>query len=360
MKALVLAGGSGTRLRPFSYSMPKQLIPIAGKPVLEYVLENIRDLGVTEIGVIVGERSHEIADVIGDGARFGARVTYIPQDRPLGLAHCVTLARGFLGEDDFVMYLGDNMLPDGVADVAEDFRAARPAAQVVVRRVADPRAFGVVEVDSTGAVRGLAEKPEHPRSDLAMLGVYFFTPAIHEAVAAIGPSARGELEITDAVQWLLSNGAEVKASEYHGYWKDTGQIEDVLACNRRLLGGLTPAVHGDVDEASVVQGRVVVEPGARVVRSRLVGPAVIGAGTVVEDSHIGPGTSVGRGCVLRGTRMADSIVMDGASISRVSGLAGSLIGRSAVVGPAAADPAAYGEARHVLVVGDHTRVEIAA
>ncbi|MEO3811074.1 glucose-1-phosphate thymidylyltransferase [Sphaerisporangium sp. B11E5] len=355
MKALVLSGGSGTRLRPFSYSMPKQLIPIAGKPVLEYVLENIRDLGVTEIGVVVGERAHEIIEVIGDGSRFGARVTYITQDRPLGLAHCVALGRGFLGDDDFVMYLGDNMLPDGVAGVAAEFRAARPAAQVVVRRVPDPRDFGVVELDDSGAVRRLVEKPRHPRSDLAMLGVYFFTAAIHEAVAAIGPSARGELEITDAVQWLLTEGADVRASEYTGYWKDTGRAEDVLACNRWLLAGLRPSVSGLVDAQSVVEGRVVVEPGARVVRSRVTGPAIIGAGSLIEDSHIGPGTSIGPRCVVRGTRMADSIVLDGAAISGVSGLLGSLIGRSATV-----VPAVHGDAQHCLVVGDHTRIEIAA
>jgi glucose-1-phosphate thymidylyltransferase len=355
MKALVLSGGSGTRLRPFSYSMPKQLIPIAGKPVLEYVLENITDLGVTEIGVVVGERAQEIIEVIGDGSRFGARVTYIPQDRPLGLAHCVALGRPFLGDDDFVMYLGDNMLPDGVRGVAAEFRAERPAAQVVVRRVPDPRDFGVVELDASGAVRRLVEKPRHPRSDLAMLGVYFFTPAIHEAVAAIGPSARGELEITDAVQWLVTGGADVRASEYTGYWKDTGRAEDVLACNRWLLGALSPSVDGYVDAASSVEGPVVIGPGARVSRSRIVGPAIIGAGTVIEDSHIGPGTSIGPGCVVRGTRMADSIVLDGASISGVSGLLGTLIGRSATV-----VPAVYGDAQHCLVVGDHTRIEIAA
>ncbi|GAA3795871.1 glucose-1-phosphate thymidylyltransferase [Sphaerisporangium flaviroseum] len=355
MKALILSGGSGTRLRPFSYSMPKQLIPIANKPVLEYVLENVRDLGVREVGVIVGDRAPDIADVIGDGARFGLRVTYLPQDRPLGLAHCVTLARSFLGDDDFVMYLGDNMLPDGVGEIAAEFRALRPAAQVVVRRVADPRAFGVVELDERGAVRRLVEKPRRPRSDLAMLGVYFFTAAIHEAVAAIEPSPRGELEITDAVQWLLGHGAEVRASEYAGYWKDTGQAEDVLACNRHMLAGLRPAVGGEVDAASWVEGQVVIEPGARVVRSRIEGPAIIGAGTVVEDSYVGPYTSIGDDCTLRRTHLADSIVLRGALISEVSGLLGSLIGRSAVVGPASP-----GEASHCMVVGDHTRVEIAA
>ncbi|MET9535586.1 MULTISPECIES: glucose-1-phosphate thymidylyltransferase [unclassified Streptomyces] len=355
MKALVLSGGSGTRLRPFSYSMPKQLIPIANKPVLEHVLENIRDLGVTEIGVIVGDWAPQIQAVLGDGSRLGVRITYIPQDRPTGLAACVSLARPFLGDDDFVMYLGDNMLPEGVGRIAEQFTATRPAAQVVVHKVSDPRAFGVAELDADGRVERLVEKPQNPRSDLALIGVYFFTPAIHEAVASIEPSTRGELEITDAVQWLVTHGAEVKASEYGGYWKDTGRVEDVLECNRKLLDGLKPRIDGEVDPASVLIGPVVVEAGARVIRSRIEGPVIIGAGTVVEDSHIGPHTSIGKECVLSGTHIDYSIALDGAMVSQVRGLYGSLIGRSASVGPAD-----IGTTHHRLVVGDHTRVEVAA
>ncbi|HSX98778.1 MAG TPA: glucose-1-phosphate thymidylyltransferase [Streptomyces sp.] len=355
MKALVLSGGSGTRLRPFSYSMPKQLIPVANKPVLEHVLESIRGLGVTDIGIIVGDRASEIAEAVGDGARFGARITYIRQDQPLGLAHCVRLARSFLGEDDFVMYLGDNMLPQGIDAIAADFHRHRPAAQVVVREVADPRAFGVAELGPDGTVVRLVEKPEQPASDLALVGVYFFTPAIHEAVDAIAPSARGELEITDAIQWLVTRGADVRAGKYAGYWKDTGRAEDVLECNRWLLARLAPRIDGDVDATSEIAGRVVIEAGARVVRSRIVGPAIIGAHTVIEDSHIGPDSAIGEHCLLRATRLADSIVMAGASITQVPGLAASLIGRAASVGPSA-----HVDAHHRLVVGDHTRVEVAA
>lgn len=355
MKALVLSGGSGTRLRPFSYSMPKQLIPIANRPVLEHVLEDIRNLGVTEVGIIVGGWAQQIADVIGDGSRLGMKVTYIPQDEPLGLAHCVTLGRSFLGDDDFVMYLGDNMLPEGTADIAQEFLAHRPAAQVVVHKVADARAFGVAELDHEGRVERLVEKPQEPKSDLALIGVYFFTPAIHTAVSSIQPSARGELEITDAIQWLLTHGAEVKASEYHGYWKDTGRAEDVLDCNRQLLMGLSPEVAGEVDSGSELSGLVRIEPGARVVRSRVQGPVVIGADTLVEDSVVGPDTSIGEGCTLRESRIRDSIVLAGATISHVPGIHGSLIGRNATVDAGAApDPS------HRLVVGDHTRIEVAA
>ncbi len=355
MKALVLSGGTGTRLRPFTYSMPKQLIPIANKPVLQHVLEDIRGLGVTEVGIIVGEREPEISAVIGDGTALGLRVTYLRQEQPLGLAHCVILAQDFLGDDDFVMYLGDNMLPQGMAAAAAEFRAVRPTAQVVVQQVADPRAFGVAEVDGRGRVLRLVEKPPQPVSDLALIGVYFFTSAIHLAVTAISPSARGELEITDAIQWLVGRGADVRAHRYSGYWKDTGKVEDVLECNRELLDGIRGRVQGEVDGFSLLLGEVVVEPGARVVRSFIEGPAMVGAGSVVEDSHIGPHTSIGADCVLTGTHLDYSIALDGATVSQVRGLHGSLIGRSAAV-----TSADLGHRHHRLVVGDHTSVEVAA
>ncbi|MEU2790678.1 glucose-1-phosphate thymidylyltransferase [Streptomyces sp. NPDC007100] len=352
MKALVLSGGTGSRLRPITYSMPKQLIPIAGKPVLRHVLENIRELGVTDIGIVVGARDRHVPAALGDGSDLGVRLTYLPQEQPLGLAHCVALGREFLGAEDFVLYLGDNVLPEGVGALAAEFAARRPAAQLVVRKVADPRRFGVAELDADGAVVRVTEKPDRPRSDLALVGVYFFTAAVHRAVAAIAPGARGELEITDAVQWLITAGAEVRAAEYGGYWRDTGRVEDVLACNRRLLEEVRPAVAGTVDAASRLTGPVVVEAGARVTGSRIEGPALVGAGTVVEDSRIGPYTSLGRDCVLRRAGLADSVTLDGVTIDRVGGLYGSLIGRGARIGP--------GGGRHRLVVGDHCRVEVAA
>ncbi|MFE1781397.1 glucose-1-phosphate thymidylyltransferase [Streptomyces sp. NPDC059506] len=355
MKALVLSGGTGTRLRPFSHSMPKQLIPIANKPVLEHVLDNIRAVGITDIGIIVGDRGPAIAEVLGDGSRMGVRLTYLRQDRPLGLAHCVTVARSFLADDDFLMYLGDNMLPDGIGDVAADFHRHRPDAHVVVHKVADPRAFGVAQMGAGDSVVRLVEKPREPPSNLALIGVYLFTPAIHDAVAAIRPSARGELEITDAIQYMVERNADVRATEYAGYWKDTGSAEDVLDCNRTLLQDLPRAIDGEVDAGSTVTGRVVIEAGARVVRSRIEGPAIIGAGTVVEDSRIGAGTSIGNDCVLRACGISDSIVLDRASITDVTGLHGSLIGRGARVGAAH-----RGAARHRLMVGDDTRIEMAA
>ncbi|MGA4844404.1 glucose-1-phosphate thymidylyltransferase [Streptomyces sp. G45] len=315
--------------------MPKQLIPVANRPVLAYVLENVRDLGVTDIGMVVGDWEREIRRVVGDGSRFGAAVTYLRQDRPRGLAHCVRLARPFLGDDDFAMFLGDNLLPDGVAGIADRFRRERPAAHVVVRKVDDPRDFGVVEVDAAGRVRRLVEKPRRPASDLALVGAYFFTSAVHRAVAAIGPSARGELEITDAVQWLLSRGADVGWSEYRGYWRDTGRAEDLLDANRHLLDGLrdTPGggAAGGVDEVSVVRGPVRVGPGARVVRSRVEGPVVIGPGARVEDSFVGPYTAVGARSRLRTVDVADAIIVDGTLLQGPSWARGALFGPAAVL-----------------------------
>ncbi|MFF1506881.1 glucose-1-phosphate thymidylyltransferase [Streptomyces sp. NPDC058326] len=355
MKALVLSGGSGTRLRPFSHSMPKQLIPVANKPVLDYVLENIRDIGIRDVGIVSGDRIDHIGAAVGDGSRFGLDITLLRQDAPRGLAHAVLVARDFLGDDDFVMYLGDNMLLPGIEDAAAAFRQDRPAAQVLVHKVPDPRAFGVAELAPDGSVQRLVEKPREPRSDLALIGVYFFTPAIHDAIAAIGPSARGELEITDAIQELLDRGAFVKAVEYDGYWKDTGEVADVLECNRKVLSDMQGRVEGHVDEHSRLSGDVVIGPGARVVRSRITGPAVIGAGSLIEDSQISAYTSIGADCVLSGTSLGDSIVLDGARLSGVSDIVGSLIGRAATV--AAAPVNAEG---HRIVIGDHAGVEVAA
>jgi glucose-1-phosphate thymidylyltransferase len=355
VKALVLSGGTAVRFRPISWSMPKQLVPIANKPILEHVLEGIVALGVTEIGIVVGDQADTVAEAIGDGSRFGARITYLSQARPLGLAHAVRIARPFLGDDDFVLYLGDNVLPDGITAIAEEFAARRPAAQIVVQKVADPSAYGVAEVAPDGTVRALVEKPSEPRSDLAVVGVYFFTAAIHRAVAAIRPSARGELEITDAIQWLIGQGAEVRARGYRGFWRDAGQVDDALECNRRLLDELRPAIAGAVDAASDLVGAVVVERSARVVRSRIEGPVIVGAGTLVEDSQIGPYTSIGMGCVVSDSRISDSIILDGASLSSVRSVRDSIIGRSATVGPLG-----EGDPPHRLVVGDLTRIELAS
>ncbi|MDT9695802.1 glucose-1-phosphate thymidylyltransferase [Streptomyces sp. P17] len=353
MKALVLSGGAGTRLRPITHTSAKQLVPVANKAVLFYGLESIAEAGITDVGVIVGDTAAEIQDAVGDGSKFGLQITYIPQERPLGLAHAVMIARDYLGDDDFVMYLGDNFIVGGISGLVEEFRSNRPDAQILLTRVPDPRAFGVAELDGAGQVVGLEEKPEHPKSDLALVGVYLFTPAIHAAVRAIEPSWRGELEITHAIQHLIDARADVRCTVIKGYWKDTGNVDDMLEVNRTVLEGLDRRIDGQVDELSETVGRVVVEEGARIVNSRIVGPAVIGAGSLVDNSYVGPFTSIAENCRITDSELEFSIVLRDSSIAGVGRIESSLIGRHAEVTPAHHVPSA-----HRFVLGDHSKVQI--
>jgi glucose-1-phosphate thymidylyltransferase len=355
MKALVLAGGSGSRLRPITHTSAKQLLPVANKPVLFYGLEAIRDASITDVGIVVGDTGPAIRAAVGDGSGFGLNVTYIRQDAPRGLAHAVLIARDFLGDDPFVMYLGDNFIVGGVASLVDEFTSAQPDAQIMLTRVSDPRQFGVAELDSTGEVTALVEKPKQPKSDLALVGVYIFTAAVHEAVRHLKPSWRGELEITEAIQWLLDNGRKVRSTIITGYWKDTGNVADMLEVNRMVLEGIEPQVHGSVDDASEVIGRVVIEAGAQVSGSRIVGPVIIGAGTRICSSYIGPFTSVAPGCVISGSEIEYSIVMRGASIQGVRRIEASLIGHDVEVTPSPRVPRA-----HRLVLGDHSKVQISS
>ncbi|MFJ5726509.1 glucose-1-phosphate thymidylyltransferase [Streptomyces paradoxus] len=353
MKALVLSGGAGTRLRPITHTSAKQLVPVANKPVLFYGLESIAEAGITDVGMIVGETAEEIEEAVGDGSAFGLKVTYIPQERPLGLAHAVLIARDFLGDDDFVMYLGDNFIVGGITGLVDEFRGNRPDAQILLTRVADPRAFGVAELDPSGQVIGLEEKPDQPKSDLALVGVYMFTPLIHEAVRAIEPSWRGELEITHAIQHLIDTRADVRSTVIKGYWKDTGNVGDMLEVNRTVLEAMERRIDGEVDDASETIGRVVLEEGARIVNSRVVGPVVIGSGTVVSNSYVGPFTSVAENCRITDSELEFSIVLRDSSIQGVGRIEASLIGRHVEVTPAPSVPSA-----HRLVLGDHSKVQI--
>ena len=354
MKALVLSGGAGTRLRPITHTSAKQLVPVANKPVLFYGLEAIRDAGVTEVGIIVGDTQAEIEAAVGDGSSLGISVTYIRQESPLGLAHCVLLARDFLGEDDFVMYLGDNFIIGGITALVAEFRAGSYDAQILLTRVDNPSQFGVAELGPDGGVTTLVEKPAHPTSDLALVGVYMFRAGIHDAVRAIKPSGRGELEITDALQWLIDSGHDVRPHLVTGYWKDTGRLEDMLECNRKVLESVEPQVLGSVDTASQLIGRVVVEPGAVIERSTVRGPAIIGRDSVVRDSYVGPFTSIYFGCLLEDTEIEHSIVLEQSTIRGVGRIEDSLIGKQVEVSPSSALPRA-----HRLMLGDHSRVSIA-
>ncbi|MFE9921183.1 glucose-1-phosphate thymidylyltransferase [Streptomyces sp. NPDC005774] len=355
MKALVLSGGAGTRLRPITHTSAKQLVPVANKPVLFYGLEALAEAGISEVGIIVGDTADEIREAVGDGSRFGLEVTYIPQEAPLGLAHAVLIAQDFLGDDDFVMYLGDNFIVGGITGLVEEFRTERPDAQILLTKVPNPTSFGVAELGGDGRVVNLEEKPKQPKSDLALVGVYLFTPAVHEAVRSIEPSWRGELEITHAIQWLIDEKRDVRSTTISGYWKDTGNVTDMLEVNRSLLETLEPHNAGMVDKASEIIGRVRIEEGARVHGSRIVGPAVIGAGTVVNDAYIGPFTSVSEDCRIEDSEIEYSIVLRGSSVTGVRRVEASLIGRHVEVTPAPRNPKA-----HRLVLGDHSKVQISS
>jgi len=358
MKALILAGGAGTRLRPITHTSAKQLVPVANKPILFYGIEAMVSAGITEIGVIVGDTRAEVMAALGDGSQWGAQITFIPQDAPLGLAHCVLIAADFLGDDDFVMYLGDNLLEQDLGAFVHAFEAARatpepPTAQILLKRVPDPHRFGIAELDAAGHVVRLVEKPADPPTDLALVGVYLFDRTINDAVRAIAPSPRGELEITDAIQWLVDQGLRVRQEELTGWWIDTGKLTPLLEANRLLLEKIDTRIDGSVDEASTIDGRVVVEAGATVVASTLRGPLVIGAGAVVEHSFIGPFSAIGDRCVVRNSEIEHSVVMSDSRIDDIPRLEDSLIGKDVVVSRSQARPRALR-----LMVGDHCQIDV--
>lgn len=360
MKGLILSGGAGTRLRPITHTSAKQLVPVANKPILFYGIEDMAAAGISEIGIIIGDTGDEIRAAVGDGSRWGVQITYLPQEAPLGLAHCVLIARDFLGPDDFVMYLGDNMLQQGLSEFVEHFEAMRasdperaPVAQILLAHVDDPRQFGVAEINTEGDVIRLVEKPHDPPSDLALVGVYLFDPTIHEAVRAIEPSGRDELEITDAIQWLLDHGHRVMHDVLVGWWIDTGKKDPLLESNRYILELLEPANHGSVDAASSIEGRVVIEQDARVEGSRIRGPAIIGARTQVLNSYVGPFTSIDAECEIRDSELDHSVVLGQSKILGVRGITDSLIGKQVEVTRSEQRPRALR-----LMLGDHSKVDL--
>jgi glucose-1-phosphate thymidylyltransferase len=317
MKGLILSGGKGTRLRPLTHTRAKQLVPIANKANIDYVVEDIVRAGVTDIGVVISpETGAEVSNHLGDGSRFGCTFTFIPQDEPKGLAHAVLTARDFLGNEPFVMYLGDNLLDGGIDHMLEVFNEGGIEACILLTKVQNPSSFGVAVRDDTGRITRLVEKPKEFISDLALVGVYLFSPRIHAIIDTLKPSARGELEITEAIQGLLEGGARVHAEEVRGYWKDTGNARDLLDANRLVLSRLRYDVKGQVEESEVV-GEVVIEPTAVVRRSRIRGPVCIAAGAVIEDSYVGPYTSIGEGAVVKHAELEYSILMQG---SRLEGI----------------------------------------
>jgi glucose-1-phosphate thymidylyltransferase len=360
LKGLILSGGKGTRLRPITHTSAKQLVPVANKPVLFYGIEAMAAAGIKEVGIIIApETGPEIEAVAGDGSSLGVRITYIVQDEPLGLAHAVLTAESFLGESPFVMYLGDNLLQGGISDLVAAFREHSPDALILLTPVPDPENYGVAELGpaatpgEVGRVVRLVEKPPEPATDLALVGVYMFTPQIHAAARAIEPSARGELEITDAIQYLVDSGRRVEPHIVRGWWKDTGRLEDMLEANRLILDNLVGRVEGELID-SQVDGRVVIEAGARLERTTVRGPAVIGAGAQLRDCYIGPYTAIGERCTVSGAEVEHSILLAGSSVCDLDGrMESSLLGRNVTVRRGDRQPRAYR-----FMVGDNSDISI--
>ena len=359
LKGLILSGGKGTRLRPITHTSAKQLVPVANKPVLFYGIEAMAEAGIEEVGIIIApETGPEIEQAAGDGSRFGVRISYIVQDEPLGLAHAVLTAEAFLDGSAFVMYLGDNLLQGGISELVAAFREHAPDALILLTPVPDPENYGVAELaeagpGAVGSVVRLVEKPPEPATDLALVGVYMFTAAIHDAARAIKPSARGELEITDAIQHLVDAGNRVEPHIVRGWWKDTGRLEDMLEANRLILDNLIERVEGELID-SQVDGRVVIEPGARLERTIVRGPAIVGAGAQLSDCYVGPYTAIGERCTISGSEVEHSILLAGCSVCDLDGrMESSLLGRNVTVRRGERQPRAYR-----FMVGDNSDISI--
>jgi glucose-1-phosphate thymidylyltransferase len=353
MKGLILSGGKGTRLRPLTYTRAKQLVPVANKPILFYGIESLAEAGIRDIGIVVGDTQAEIRAAVGDGSAWGVSVTFIEQDAPRGLAHAVLISEPFIGRTPFVMYLGDNLLNKGITNFVEEFVREKPAAQILLARVPDPQMFGVAEL-ADGRVVRLVEKPAEPKSDLALVGVYMFSPAVFDAVKVITPSFRNELEITDAIQNLIDRGLEVRPHIVDGWWKDTGKLEDMLEANRLILETIERRVDGEVDAESRVEGKVIVEAGATIVGSVVRGPAIIGAGARVLHAYVGPFTSIMNDVEIRDSEIEHSIVLEGSCISNLANrVEDSLIGKNVRIYRVPMKPSAYR-----FMLGDNSEVGI--
>ncbi len=352
MKALILSGGKGTRLRPITHTNAKQLVPIANKPILFYGIEAIAAAGIKDIGIIVGQTKDEIKAAVGDGSRWNVKVTYIEQGEPLGLAHAVKIAQDFIGEDCFVMFLGDNLIKEGIVSLVAEFEKTRPNAQILLAHVPDPEQFGVAELKN-GKIIKLEEKPQKPKSDLALVGVYMFDKNIFTAVNNIKPSRRNELEITDAIQYLIEHNFNIQPHIINGWWKDTGKLEDILEANRIILETLKTKIDGKVDAKSKLEGNVVIESSAEIINSVIRGPVIIGKNSKIVHSYVGPFTSVYFGVNIENSEIEHSIILENSKIIDIKRLEDSLIGQNAEILKSKNKPLAYR-----IMIGDSSRVEV--
>jgi glucose-1-phosphate thymidylyltransferase len=354
MKGLILSGGQGTRLRPLTYTGAKQLVPVANKPVLFWAIEDLVEAGITDIGIVIGDTGAHIRAAVGDGSQFGATVTYIPQDAPRGIAHGIKIAQDFIGDDRFVLFLGDNFIRDGVVPLVNAFRDSTMNSQIILYKVPNPQELGVAIVED-GRVKRLVEKPKQFISDLAVIGIYMFDHHVFEAVSAIKPSARGELEITETIQYLIDHGFDVRSHLLTGWWIDTGKMQDILDANRLILDVMEPRNNGLVQGDSQIIGRVVLENGAQIINSTVRGPAIIGERTTIENSYIGPYTSIYHDCTITGSEIEHSVVLENSRITDIGQrIEDSLIGRNVDIAKSRSRPKAYR-----MVVGDFSKVGIA-
>jgi glucose-1-phosphate thymidylyltransferase len=353
MKGLILSGGEGTRLRPITHTNAKQLVPIANKPILFYCIESIKNAGITDIGIVVGSTKDEIKAAVGNGSKWGIDITYIEQDAPLGLAHAVLISEDFLKDEQFVMYLGDNLIKGGINEFVDEFRRNGANSQILLARVSNPQQFGVAELFKGRVIR-LEEKPQKPKSDLALVGVYMFDQHIFKAVKNIAPSWRNELEITDAIQYLINHGYNIQSHIINGWWKDTGKLEDMLEANRIILDTLTTEIHGFVDDDSKIEFKVVIDSGAEVINSVIRGPAIIGGNTKIINSFVGPFTSVEHDVKIEDSEIEHSIVLEYSLIKGIKGrIVDSLIGKNVEVYASLLKPKAYR-----FMLGDSSKVGI--
>lgn len=355
MKGLILSGGKGTRLRPLTYTGAKQLVPVANKPVLFYAIENLVEAGVTDLGIIISpDTGQQVRQAVGDGSQFGARVTFILQPQPLGIAHGIKIAEEFIGAEPFILFLGDNFIRSGIVAQVQAFRDNAMDAQIILYPMQDPSSMGVAVLDGDGRVKQVVEKPKAFISPYAVIGIYMFGPCVFEAVKAIRPSARGELEITDTIQYLVDAGRNVRAHLLKGEWIDTGKISDMLDANRLVLETLEARVEGEVDDSSKLIGRVIIEKGAKVIDSIIRGPAIIGAHTRIEHGFVGPFTAIDHDCLISHAEIENSIVLESSRITNVRDrISDSLIGRFVDIHQSPPQQRTL-----QLMLGDHSQVGV--